>query len=198
MQGNKIVKLSQWKTRAQLASAASGVGWDIRSSHLIDFQQPCTFYLSAPLQDHFSAMGVFDYAEIRGLFNGSVKRFGSAEQISNDTCAMTAAMLDGTLPHSADNIEILLFAHVLNFCSTRTALQIFSQKEIYRHLGAVIYTNPADAKDVIIRPIAGRNEKAFLSPGDVALLVRNYIVADYKNHPDYFFGRDLKEILSAY
>lgn len=193
----KIVKLQQWKKRSQLTCEASGLGWDIQKLHLEDLDNPCVFYICEPLTSNFSAIGVFDRKAILNLYKGGTKKYGTSSQIATNTGVLTSSLIDGTIETTKENIELLITAHIINFCSTKTAQQTLEHDDSFKHFGCIVYFNP-DKDSFFMRPLAAADDKSVLAPEDAALLVCNYMMSDYEKHPEYFDGRDLHEVLSSF
>lgn len=195
---SKVVKIEQWRRRAQLSTTASGLGWDAKCLDLGDLETPCSFYICEPLFSNFTAMGVVDRNSLLKLFKGGTKKYGTNQQIVTNTGIFTKMIIDGEIESSPDNIKLLHFSHLLNFCNTQAAAQVLTKNETYKHFGSIMYLKSDDSNSITMRPIAASNKRELLSPDDVALMVCNYIISDYGNHPEYFPpGRSLNEILSG-
>lgn len=183
--------------KIEVYSTAPLLGWDVHKLHLDDLDNPSAFYICEPLTTNFTAMGVVDRKTISKLYKNGTKKYGTSSQIAANTGVLTSSLIDGTIETTQENIELLITAHIINFCSTKTAQQTLDKGDSFKHFGCIVYFNP-EKDSFFMRPLAAADDKFVLAPEDVALLVCNYIMSDFDNHPEYFDGRELFDVLSYF
>lgn len=194
---NKVVKLEQWKMRAQISTVATSLGWDVKKMDLADIKEPAMFYICEPLQTGFNSISAFNYRDLVKLVKEGTKKYASSKVIFDHVATLTMEVINDNKSGDSELMRLMFFGNLLNYASTKTAEAVIKSKDMFRHFGVVIYDNPhrQDGVEISIRPIALANEEVVLEPGVVAVAVGNYILTDYKNHPEYFHGLNINDVL---
>jgi hypothetical protein len=192
----KIIKLNQWKARAQLADSAASVGWKIKNLDLTAETNQVSFYFCEPLKTQFTSIAVFNRSDVVKLIKDGVKKYANKMQIMKAAIAISQEVIEDKLSDKDEKMKLMMFANLLYFITSQTAVQ--GMENNFKHFGIIMYDNShGDVIDASMRPIALDKAENILEPGIVGLSVCNYMAVDYENHPEFFKSIDLESAMKS-
>jgi hypothetical protein len=198
MKKDNVIQLTQWKARASLISKANIIGWDVTKEDLAGVDRPCCFYICEPLQSGHASAGVFERARLEKLVATGTKDFGSKSKIFNVVSACTMDMIINE-SEDDDQLDSVIIGNLINFAGTHTA-ELAIKNEEYNHFGVIIYDNPlrSDGTTISFRPIALSESTGVLDHKEILDAVSSYLFNDYDNHPEYFNGHNIIDIIKRF